>query len=222
MPTRIFALHAYRFSMAPIEEAFRRLWPEAESVRLLDESLYADAGADGTLPANIHVRLAGLFRHCETSGARGIVFTGSTFGPAVDAAKAETTVPVLKADEAMAEAAIARGGSIMILTTAKRALPVVRGNLEAAAKAGGRRPEIGEGWVEGAKAANDAGRGEEHDRLIATAIAEAAGRYDVVMLGQMSMAPARALLAPELALRVVTSPDASVLKMRALIDGAMR
>jgi Asp/Glu/hydantoin racemase len=150
------------------------------------------------------------------------VFTGSTFGPAVDAARAATKLPVLKADEAAAEAAIARGGSIQVLTTAKRASPVIRGNLDAAAAAAGRRPEIGEAWVEGAKAANDAGRPEEHDRLIAAAIAEAAGRYDVIMLGQMSMAPAKALLAPELAARVVTSPDAGVLKMRALLHGGAR
>lgn len=219
MPSRIFALHAYRFSMAPIEEAFRRLWPEAEVVRLLDESLYADAGADGRLPDNIRGRLAGLFRHCELSGARGIVFTGSTFGPAVDAVRAETSVPVLKADEAMAEAAIARGGSIQILATAKRALPVIRANVEAAAAtAAGRRPEIAEDWVSGAKDANDAGCPQEHDRLIADAIARAADRYDIVLLGQMSMAPARALLPAMIAGRVVTSPDASVEKMRRLVD----
>jgi Asp/Glu/hydantoin racemase len=218
MPPRIFALHAYRFSMAPIEEAFRRLWPEAEAVRLLDESLYADAGADGRLPDNIRGRLSGLFRHCELSGARGIVFTGSTFGPAVDAAKAGMAVPVLKADEAMAEAAVERSGSIQVLATAKRALPVIRANVEAAATAAGRRPEIAEDWVAGAKEANDAGRPHEHDRLIADAIARAANRYEIVLLGQMSMAPARALLPAELTGRVVTSPDASVEKMRRLVD----
>ena len=217
MRPRIFLVHAYRHSMAPIDEAFRTLWPEAEAVRLLDESLYADAGADGTMPANIVPRLAGLFRHCEVSGAAGIVFTGSTFGPAVEVAARDVTVPLLKADEAMAEAAVAAGRRILVLATAKRAIPVIRRNLEAAAARAGASPEIGDGWVEGAQAANNAGRAEEHDTLIAEAAAERGGGYHAIMLGQMSMAPARKRMPPDVAARVVTSPDASVLKLRRLL-----
>ena len=137
MKTRIYLLHAYRYSVAPCEEAFARLWPEAEAVRLLDEGLYADAGADGSLPSNILPRLNSLFRHCVLSGAKGIVFTGSTFGPAVEAAKDGIDVPLLKADEAMSDLAVRSGKRILMLATAKRAMPVIRRNLENAAQAAG-------------------------------------------------------------------------------------
>ena len=217
MNPRIFLLHAYRFSMAPCEEAFARLWPQAEAVRLLDESLYADAGADGTLPANISARLSGLFRHCVVSGAHGIVFTGSTFGPAVEAARGGIDVPLLKADEAMAESAVAGGGRILALATAKRALPVIRRNLEDAAARTGTRPEIVEAWVAGAQTANNAGRAGEHDRLIAEVAVAKGNGFDAIVLGQMSMAPARTLMPPGIATRVLTSPDASVMKMRQML-----
>lgn len=219
MRPRIYLLHAYRHSMAPCEEAFERLWPEAEAIRLLDEGLYADARPDGTLPAAIVPRLAGLFRHCVLSGARGIVFTGSTFGPAVEAAGAGLGVPLLKADEAMAEIAVARARRILILATARRALPVIRGNLEHAARTAGTSPELVEHWVEHAQAANNAGRGEEHDRLIAEAAVARGAGCDAIVLGQMSMAPARARMPPDVASRVLTSPDASALRMRALLAG---
>jgi hypothetical protein len=214
MKPRIYLLHAYRYSMAPCEEAFQRLWPQAEAIRLLDEGLYADTGADGSLPDSIVPRLAGLFRHCVLSGAKGIVFTGSTFGPAVEAARVGIEVPLLKADEAMSEVAVAKGRRILILATARRAMPVIRGNLEKAAKAAGRSPEIGAVWVEHAQAANNAGRAAEHDRLIGEAAAAHGDRWDAIVLGQMSMAPARALMPAELAARVLTSPDACALAMR--------
>ena len=216
MTPRIFLLHAYRFSMGPIDEAFAEQWPQAQAIRLLDESLYADAGADGTLPADIVARLVSLFRHCALSGGQGIVFTGSTFGPAVEAARAAVAIPVLKADEAMTEAAVARGGRVLILATAKRALPVLRASLDAAAAAAGAKIEIGETWVQGAKEANDAGRSADHDRLIAEAAASA-GTWDTIMLGQMSMAPAIEHMRPELASRVLSSPSASVAKMKRLV-----
>ena len=218
MRPRIYLLHAYRYSVAPCEEAFRRIWPEAEAVRLLDEGLYADARADGSLPADIVPRLNGLFRHCVLSGAQGIVFTGSTFGPAVDAARDGIEVPLLKADEAMAEMAVARGRRILMLATAKRALPVIRRNLENAARTAGASPVLGEHWVDGAQAANNAGHAAEHDRAIADAVASNAADWDVIVLGQMSMATARDQLAPRIAAQVLTSPDASALKMRALLN----
>ena len=216
MPPRIILLHAYRYSMAPIDEAFRTEWPEATAIRLLDETLYADAGADGTLPANIGQRLQSLFRHCVLSGADGIVFTGSTFGPAVEAARAAVKIPILKADEAMADAAVARANRILILATAKRALPVLRGNVEAAAAAAGVQRHIAELWVPGAQAANTAGRAAEHAQLIADAAAAAQG-YDLILLGQMSMTPAIKRMPPQVAAQVLSSPSASVARMRQLL-----
>lgn len=220
MKPRIYLLHAYRYSVAPCEEAFARLWPEAEAIRLLDEGLYADAGADGSLPANMQTRLRSLFDHCVLSGAKGIVFTGSTFGPVVEKAKAGLAVPLLKADEAMAEMAVAASKRILLLATAKRAIPVIRGNLDAAARAAGRTPEITEVWVDGAQAANNAGRAEEHDRAITDAAARHGAGYDAIVLGQMSMAPARRLMPADVAARTYTSPDASALKMKAAISPA--
>ena len=95
-------------------------------INLLDELLYADVGANGELTPALYARVANLFRHCEASGADGIVFSGSTFGPAVEAGRKGIKVPVLRIEEGMMDEAVARGGSILVVSTQKRAMPVVR------------------------------------------------------------------------------------------------
>ena len=215
MSKRIILVHPYAPTMAPIIEAFARLWPEAEVLNLLDESLYADVGADGVLAADIFDRISALLRHACASRADGVIFTGATFSPAVEAARASLGLPVLKADEAMCEAIAACRGRVGILCTAKRALPVIRAGVEAAAK-GGPIPQIEEICVEGAKDALVEGDDARHNRLIAAAMAKLDG-YDMLALGQITMAPARSLLSPERAARVLVSPDASVRMIRRLL-----
>lgn len=214
---RIFLLHAYGLSMPPIVAAFKTGWPEAEALNLLDESLYRDVAPDGSYPPSMPDRLAALFRYCAASGGRGVVFTGSTFGPAVDEARKGIDIPVLKADEAMAEAAVAAGRRLLVVCTAKRAISVIRGNVEAAVKASKTDREIGELWVPGAKDANDAGRTEEHDRMIAGAVSGASEGWDVILLGQASMVPAMKYMPEIVAPRIMSSPAACVAKMRALL-----
>jgi Asp/Glu/hydantoin racemase len=218
MSKRIFLVHPYLPTMAPIDAAFRNGWPQAQIVNLLDESLYADVPADGSLAPALFARVARLLHHCEQSGADGIIFTGTTFGPAVDAARRQLRVPILRAEEAMAEEAVLRGERILLVCTTRRAMPIVRGSLDAAAARRDRACRISELWVEGARAAIVDGAMEAHDRLIANAI-EAAGDFDVVVLGQISMVPARAYLSAAVAGRVIAGPEAAVTRLRALVGG---
>jgi Asp/Glu/hydantoin racemase len=217
MPKRVFLVHPTPLAIAPIDQAFKTLWPRAQTLNLLDESLYADIPQDGTLAPAIYDRVASLLRHCEASGADGILFSGSTFGPAVDKARANMRVPVLRAEEAMMEQAVTLGERILLVCTAKRAMPVVRGPLDAAAKRAGVTRTISELWVKGARDAITSGDVATHDQLIAEQVM-AAGDFDVIIFGQISMVPAQVPLPPEIARRIVIGPDATVARMRALID----
>jgi Asp/Glu/hydantoin racemase len=218
MPKRIFLVHPTPLAMPPIDEAFKALWRDAQIVNLLDESLYADVGANGELTPALVARLVNLFKHCELSGGDGIVFSGSTFGPAVDEARKAVKVPVLRIEEAMMDDAAARGGSILLVCTQKRAQPVVRGTLDAAVKRTGKTPKITELWVAGARDALNKGDNESHDRLIAEQSA-AAGDFDQVIFGMMSMAPAKAKMPAALAAKVLTSGEAAVARLRKLTGG---
>jgi hypothetical protein len=216
MPKRIFLVHPTPLAMPPVDQAFKTLWPQAQVLNLLDESLYADVGAGGELTPALYTRLANLLRHCESSGADGIVFSGSTFGPAVEEGRKGVKVPVLRIEEAMMDEAVARGGSILVVSTQKRAMPVVRGTLDTAAKRAGRTPAIDELWVESARDALNAGDIERHDRLIAEQ-SERAGDFDTIVLSMISMAPARAKMPPALVQKTLTSGETTVARMRKLI-----
>jgi hypothetical protein len=217
MPKRVFLVHPTPLAMTPIDEAFKTLWPQAQTINVLDESLYTDIPQDGTLAPTIYDRVASLLRHCELSGADGILFSGSTFGPAVDKARTSMRVPVLRAEEAMMEQAVTLGERILLVCTAKRAMPVVRGTLDAAVKRAGVTRAISELWVKGARDAITSGDVATHDKLIAEQVM-AAGDFDVIIFGQISMVPSRTPLPPDIARRVVIGPEATVVRMRALID----
>jgi hypothetical protein len=216
MPKRIVLVHPTPLALPPVDEAFKRLWPAAQVLNLLDESLYADVGANGELTPALYARLASLLRHAQASGADGIVFSGSTFGPAVEEGRKGMKVPVLRIEEAMMDEAIARGGSILVVSTQKRAMPVVRGTLDAAARRAGKLPEIKEIWVEGARDALNSGDHDRHDLLIAEQAA-AAGDFDTVVLSMISMAPARAKMPAALAAKTLTSGEAAVARLRKLL-----
>ena len=216
MAKRIFLVHPTPLALPPVDEAFKTLWPQAQVLNLLDESLYADVGANGELTPALYARVANLFRHCEASGADGIVFSGSTFGPAVEEGRKGVKVPVLRIEEGMMDEAVARGGSILVVSTQKRAMPVVRATLDSSAKRAGKAPTIKDIWVDGARDALNAGDTDKHDHLIAEQSA-AAGDFDTVVLSMISMAPARAKMPPALAKKTLTSGECAVTRMRKLL-----
>lgn len=81
--TRIALIHALSHSVAPINEAFARDWPEAVRMNLLDDSLSADLARNGRgLDAAMHERFQRLAQYAVDTGAQGILFTCSAFGPA--------------------------------------------------------------------------------------------------------------------------------------------
>jgi Asp/Glu/hydantoin racemase len=217
MPKRIFLVHPTALAMAPIDDAFKTLWPEADILNVLDESMYADIPQDGALSAAMYGRVASLLSHCAHSGADGILFSGSTFGPAVDAARKSIRVPVLRPEEAMMDQAVAAGDSILLVCTAKRAMPVVRSTLDDAAARAGRRPRIAELWIKGARDAITSGDFETHDRMIAEQVM-ATEDHEVIVFGQLSMVPSRVPMGRDLLRRIVTGPDAAVARMRALVE----
>ena len=119
MPTRIALVHALAHSVAPIAEAFDRLWPQAERMNLLDDSLSADlARSPAGLDERMTQRFLALAEYALGTGAQGILFTCSAFGPCIDAVKRRwPDVPVLKPNEAMIDEAANAGKRIGLVAS---------------------------------------------------------------------------------------------------------
>ena len=102
MKSRICLIHAVRVAIDPVAEAFQSLWPEAELMNLLDETLSVDRQRDGMLTPKMTGRFLTLAQYAADVGVNGILFTCSAFGPAIEAVqKKHAPLPVLKPNEAM-------------------------------------------------------------------------------------------------------------------------
>lgn len=182
-------------------------------MNLLDDSLSADLARDGALTPAMHARFLTLARYAAGTGAQGVLFSCSAFGPCIEAAARDLSpIPVLKPNEAAIEEAVAASGPgrrIGLLAT----FPGTLASMPAEFPAG---VDLVPCLAEGALAALDAGDPATHDRLVA----EAALRLsdcDVILLGQFSLARAAPLVAVATGRPVVTTPDSAVRRMRALL-----
>ncbi|MBS76689.1 aspartate/glutamate racemase family protein [Variovorax sp.] len=219
--TRIALIHALAHSVAPINDAFARDWPQALRMNLLDDSLSADLARGGRgLDAAMHERFQRLAQYAVDTGAEGILFTCSAFGSCIEAvARQHVPLPVLKPNEAMVEEAVqalheagpgARLGLIASFAPTLASMP----------------PEFPAGvalvpaLAEGALEALNAGDGARHDALIAKqAEALRAQGCSHIALAQFSMARARAACESASGLPVLTTVDSAVRALRRRTSG---
>jgi len=213
---RIALIHAVTVAMAPVHDAFRELWPEAECVDILDTSLSRDREREGRLTDKMIDRFRLLAKYAEDNGAAGILFTCSAFGEAIEIAAAAAHIPVLKPNEAMFEAALAAGARLGMLATFEPSVAGMEAEFRDIAGAAGSAATLDSHCVAGAMAALQAGDGATHDRLLAEA-APRFGERDAVLLAHFSTSRAAAAVEASIKCPVLTAPGAAVAKLRALL-----
>jgi hypothetical protein len=209
---RITLIHALRHSPPPIEESFRRLWPEARLRHLLDDGLSADLARDGEITPAMTQRFLDLAGYAVRSGADAILFTCSAFGTCIEAcAAAHPDIPVLKPNEAMIEEAVSLGGTIGLLATFAPTLASMPPEFP-------HQVELRSCLAEGALAALDRGDVAGHDRMAVEASRQLAG-CTTIALAQFSLARVAAAVAEATGRPVLTTPDCAVRKLRRIMLG---
>ena len=215
---RIALIHALAHSIAPINAAFARDWPEALRMNLLDDSLSADLARSGTgLDAAMHARFEALADYSVEAGCDALLYTCSAFGPCIEAvARRHAGLPVIKPNEAMiAEAvALAGGGAIGLIATFAPTLASMPPEFPASVR-------LETALAAGAMTALDAGDLATHDRLVAAEAARlAAAGCRVIALAQFSLARARDACRQVVGdLPVVTTVDSAVGFVRRRLSG---
>ncbi|SFP28833.1 hypothetical protein SAMN05216567_105202 [Variovorax sp. OK605] len=208
--TRIALIHALSHSVAPINDAFARDWPEVQRMNLLDDSLSADLARNGKgLDDTMHERFQRLAQYAVDTGAQGILFTCSAFGPCIEAvARRHAGIAVLKPNEAMVEEVAQGQGRLGLIATFAPTLASMP-------------PEFPDGTAlelalaEGALDALNAGDTQRHDTLIAAQAAALRERGCTrIALAQFSMARARAACEAASGLPVLTTVDSAVRALR--------
>lgn len=206
---RIALIHALAQSVAPINKAFARLWPDPTLMNLLDDSLSADL-AKGSLDSHMHDRFMTLGAYAVDCGANAILFTCSAFGPCIDAvARRYPDIPVLRPNEAMIALASKSGKHIGLTATFAPTLASMPAEFPDTVV-------VDVELAQGALDALNAGDTALHDELAAAAARRLYARgCEIIAVAQFSMARAAPTIARDVPIPVLTTVDSSIELLRA-------
>jgi aspartate/glutamate racemase len=207
---RIALIHALAHSVAPINDALARDWPQARRMNLLDDSLSADLAASAKgLDDAMQQRFDALARYAIDCGSDAILFTCSAFGPCIEqVAREHPRTPVLKPNESMIEDVCANANRIGLVATFAPTLASMPAEFP-------RDMDLSVALAEGALQALNAGDVAMHDRLVAQAAqALADDGCEAIALAQFSMARAADAVAKRTGLPVFTTVTSAVAKLK--------
>ena len=214
---RVALIHALAQSLAPINDALARDWPQATRMNLLDDSLSADLTHSGQLDAAMTRRFQQLADYAVAAGADAILFTCSAFGPCIDAVKLRHAgFPVLKPNEAMVAEAAAlsreRGGPIGLVASFAPTLASMPAEFPTDVP-------LRTALAEQALPALQRGDTATHDETTARAAAGLVAQHGCVAiaLAQFSLARAAPRVAAACGVPVLTTVDSAVRRLRLLL-----
>jgi Asp/Glu/hydantoin racemase len=214
--TRIALIHALAHSVAPINDALARDWPQATRMNLLDDSLSNDLAAnDRGLDNAMHARFARLAAYAVDCGSDALLFTCSAFGPCIEAvARTHAAIPVLKPNEAMVAQAASLGCRIGLVASFGPTLQTMPAEFPDGMELDCER-------VQDAMTALDAGETARHDALVVAAAERLVNRgCGIIALAEFSMARARKLVAEHTGLPILTTVDSAVIELRRRLGAA--
>ena len=212
----VVVVHTGPATVQPIKDQFARILPDVRVVNIMDDSLLPDVMAAGHLTDAVGGRIDAYMRMGEQMGAVALLNACSSVGEAASAARASVSIPIVKIDEVMAERAVAAGPRIGVVATVRTTLePTVR-LIRAKAAIAERPIDITEAVAAGAYEALLDGEAALHDEIVKETVQSLAGKVDVIVLAQVSMAR----LIPSLTgmtVPVLCSPQSGVEAVRAAL-----
>jgi Asp/Glu/hydantoin racemase len=189
--------------------------PDVKVTQIINESMIRDTIEAGRVRQPTIDALNTFADACFKLGTELVMVTCSSIGPAVDLIQGRFQRPVLRVDEPMAEAAVARGRRIGVAATLRTTLEPTSDLLRRKAQEAGKEVELVECLCDGAFEAVMAGDIETHDVLVSKAMINKLGEVDVIVLAEAFLArvvdrlPRGALIAP-----VLSSPELAMEYLR--------
>jgi aspartate/glutamate racemase len=175
--------------LPPVFDALaEELVPDAERFHLVDESLLGVTRRVGRLTPATSRRVLATVGSAVEAGAELVVVTCSSIGAAAEAAQPFVDVPVLRIDQAMADAAVQAGDTVGVLATLPTTLGPTSELVAARAAAAGRDVHVVSRLCDGAFDALARGDRDRHDAFVREGLEDLARESDIVVLAQASMA----------------------------------
>ena len=207
-------IHALEESEEPIRESFQKIWPEAKLSEYSDFQLSVDR-ANGLDEASIRSRIIDLGQQAVNDQVDAILYTCSAFGEAIEAAKSQFSLPILKPNESAFKKAIRAASDVNILVTFEPSLNLLTNEFEIMSK--GLDIKIKGHLIDDALKLLKQEEVQAHNEKIIDAVKEIPVE-ETVILGQFSMARA----ADEIKINmpdhlVLNTPDAAVIELKELL-----
>jgi Asp/Glu/hydantoin racemase len=207
-------IHALEESEEPIRESFQKIWPEAKLNEYSDFQLSVDR-ANGLNEASIRSRIIDLGQQAVNDQVDAILYTCSAFGEAIEAAKSQFSLPILKPNESAFKKAIRAASDVNILVTFEPSLNLLTNEFEIMSK--GLDIKIKGHLIDDALKLLKQEEVQAHNEKIIDAVKEIPVE-ETVILGQFSMARA----ADEIKINmpdhlVLNTPDAAVIELKELL-----
>lgn len=193
--------------------------PGVQVFHMVDESLIKNTIAAGKLTKQTARRVFSMIESAQQAGADAAMVTCSSIGQAVTYARPLIDLPVLRVDEAMAQAAIASGRRIGVAATLRTTLDPTVQLLHDTAKENDKDIDTVPCLCEGAFEAVLSGQTDQHDQLVSAALQKLVKDVDVVVLAQASMARVLATL-PTNGTKILSSPRLAVESVRSRTGAA--
>ncbi|RYF68130.1 MAG: Asp/Glu/hydantoin racemase [Comamonadaceae bacterium] len=214
MIRRIAFIHTVAMLVERFRPRFQAELPGTDCFHMLDESVLQDLLRSGPSPS-ITRRICSLATLAADAGAELIVFTCSSTSPAIDTARQQVGVPILKIDDPLYAQACNTPGQVGLVCTTASTVGPSRALFDAHAATAGHALGAQSVLCSAAFDALVAGRRDEHDRLVTDAAMALAGRVDRIVLAQASLAHLAEPLAAALGKPVLASPE---LMVREVVD----
>ncbi len=208
--TRIAILHTTTATVETFKTLAAEMIPGSQVFNIVDDSILPLlAEKDGALNV-VAERMIQYARFAEQSGACSLLEACSSVGELVEAMRTAVSIPVIRVDDGMTEAAVKQASRIGVAATLPTTLgPTSRLLLEKARQMD-KSMDIRTALIEGAYQKLMAGDRAGHDELLSTGLAELASQTDAVVLAQASMARVVPSLPKELQGKFLSSPRLAV------------
>lgn len=201
-------------SMGGLVNAMRELltktFPGYRVVDIADDSLIREVIEHDGVTAEVRGRMLQYFIAATMLKPEAIICACSSVGEVAEEADKILSVPVIRIDRAMIEAAVGAGARIGVLASLRTTMQPTVQYVERLSSGMGKQVSVCGLVAEGAYAANSSGHPEKHDRLILEAARQLAPKVDVLLLAQGSMARMEPVLREATGLPVFSSPNLCV------------
>jgi Asp/Glu/hydantoin racemase len=211
---KLAIIHTTTATVDPLRALAGELLPGAEVINFVDDSILPQLLANSGDVSSVAERVLQYMRFAEQAGAEVILEACSSIGELVGPARGALGVPVIRIDEAMADAAVARGSRIGVAATLPTTLEPTKRLLAERAALAGREITLTPALAQKAYQLLMAGDREGHDAALAEVLLELAPGVDCVVLAQASMARVLPHLPEAQREKFLTSPRLAMMQVQ--------